>query len=184
MYPYGYGGPNDKHGLNMNDYTELLIKRGGTPDMRRFGKHAPFMIAVYTYKMRRIAGGVSYIASLHMDAAAQSATGPEGEGGDARGSFSALMNKIQAAPDAATMMRVLENNNGELANRILRRLEPYSARLEGSVAHIMKARRKHPYLLRSRTSSKSDHSRSLNRRARSCTRASPLLSCASTAQPR
>ena len=139
LFPYGYGGPNDDHGLSMNDYTELLIKRGGTPDMRRVGKHAPFMVAVYTYKMKRIAGGVSYIAGLHLDAASQSAEGPQGEGGEARGTFSSLLHKIQAAPDATTMMKALENNKGELANKILRRLEPYSERLEGSAPHIMKA---------------------------------------------
>jgi len=54
LYPYGFGGPNDTHGLSMGDYTELLLKRGGTLDTRRFGKCPAFMIAVYSYKMKKI----------------------------------------------------------------------------------------------------------------------------------
>ena len=132
LFPYGYGGPNDRHGLRQHEYVELLLKRGGTPDMRRFGTYPPFMMAVYSYKMRKIAGGVAYVASLNIDAAAQ---------GEGRGALSDAVSKLKDAPDAETMIRMLKSEDGKLAKHILRKLEPYAERLEGSPAHILKARK-------------------------------------------
>ena len=149
LFPYGLGGPNggwgknatDKHNIKFDKFVRLLIRRGGHSDMRRFGKYIPFSLSVYSYKMKKIAGGVAYIASLNVEASGHSATGPSGEGGDAVGSDSSLFAQIQTAPDAQSIMDALQSNNGALANRILRRLEPYADRLSGSPAFIMHERK-------------------------------------------
>jgi len=147
LFPYGYGGPEDggegegHHNLKMSAYVELLLKRGGSEDMRRFGMYIPFMCAVYSYRMKKIAGGVAYVASMNAEAAGQSASAPSGEGADASGTFSSLFARIQSAPDAKTIIEALQSNNSELANKILRRLEPYAERLTGSPAFIMHERK-------------------------------------------
>ena len=149
LFPYGLGGPNtgwgnkasDKHNIKFDKFVKLLIQRGGNSDMRRFGKYVPFNIALYSYRMKKIAGGVAYIASLNVEASGHSAIGPTGNGGDANGSDSTLFAQIQTAPDAKSIMDALQANNGNLANRILRRLEPYAERLAGSPAFIMHERK-------------------------------------------
>jgi len=141
LFPYGYGGPEDCHGLKMNAYVELLLKRGGNADMRRFGTYVPFMLAVYTYRMKKISGGVAYVASMSAEANGDSVAGPSGEGDDARGSRSYLFDSIRNAPDAKSIIEALETNKGELAQRILSRLEPYTERLVGSAPFIMHERK-------------------------------------------
>jgi hypothetical protein len=141
LFPYGYGGPEDQHKLKEKDYVELLLKRGGSADMRRFGKYVPYMLAVYSYRMKKIAGGVAYIASMNAEASGDSAAAPSGEGADAHGERSNLFAQIQSAPDAKSIIEALQTNNGELANKILRRLEPYSERLVGSPSFISHERK-------------------------------------------
>lgn len=142
LFPYGLGGPNHgSHRIRFDDYVKLLLRRGGSHDARRFGKYIPFMLAVYSYKMKKISGGVAYIASMNVEAAGHSARGPSGQGGEARGNDSSLFEQIQNAPDAKSILEALQTNNGELAHRILRRLEPYAERLVGTPAFIMHERK-------------------------------------------
>ena len=142
LFPYGVGGPNSgNHHIKFEDYVKVVLKRGGSPDARRFGKYVPFMLAVYSYKMKKISGGVAYVASTNVEASGHSTVGPSGEGGDARGSDSSLLHQIQTAPDAKSILEALYANKGELSHKILRRLEPYAERLVGSPAFIMHERK-------------------------------------------
>jgi len=145
LFPYGvHARPptkNNKPAFSMAEFVRLLLLRGGSFDTRRF-TFAPFLCVVYGYRMQKLAGGASFLASKMAEAAGHSAArrteGDEATGAAANNFLAALA----SAPSAAEVLSVLRGNKGALSKKILRSMEPFSDKMSGTPGYIANERKK------------------------------------------
>lgn len=119
LFPYGKGGyETDK--MTETELTELLVTRRNSA----FGRCPGFYFTIYTYRMRKCAGGVAKTATDKFVST----------------NIEEFLQEIEECITAQDLIQILEQDDGAKLKRLLRAVEPYASSLPGSIPHITSER--------------------------------------------